>query len=335
MYRDEALAELVVQHGADSPFASRIADGRAGRYNSMFQRWNERASVRTKPARVLDAGGTDQPYFSPELVPLLSHPLVAGVPQQVRWRILVQRLYQYLHFTTELEALAVIPVAAKISRGRAGLALPEAMRHDAFKIVTDEAWHAQFSFDLMRQVQAETGVNPHLPELPQFVDRLDAIHRRLEPDLRGLENLIFSIVSETLISTILAELPRDDRLPAGVREMVQDHAEDEGRHHAYFRSLLTYLWPALGQDQRERLGPGLPEVIFAFLEPDYGALRRVLAEAQLSAAEVEQVLAESYPRESVVADIATAAKAPVRYFSEMGALADGRTYDAFATAGLI
>src|SRR4051794_5810131 len=113
------------------------------RYRSQFDNWERRASVRTKPRRTLDADGPIDTYFPPELAPAALHPLVVSRgPAAVR-RFLVHALFQYLHFTTELESTAVIPVSIRLGRGACGLDLPREMRRDAYKITTDEAWHAQ------------------------------------------------------------------------------------------------------------------------------------------------------------------------------------------------
>jgi hypothetical protein len=255
-------------------------------------------------------------------------------PEAVR-RILIRRLYDYLYFTAELEELAVIPVAGKISRGRAGLELPEQMRMDAFKIVTDEAWHAQFSYDLLRQVEHATGVGYTPPLAPAFASRLDAIRERLPAELRGAEGLLFAVISETLISSILADIPRDGRLPDTVREVVRDHAEDEGRHHSYFRAVLRHFWPVLDRSAQCSIGPWLPEVILAFLEPDYAQIGVSLYEAGLSPESAEQVIAETWPATRVAADAATAAQSAIRYLREVGALGDERTREAFLAAGLV
>ncbi|MFI5911852.1 diiron oxygenase [Dactylosporangium sp. NPDC051541] len=330
MYRRRALAPLFVFDDGLAATAATVAE-----YDSRFRRWDRRASVRAKPRRSLDAPGRDQLYFPPELVPAAAHPLVAARGPTAGHALLVHRLHQYLGFTIELEDLAVIPVAASISRGRSGLELPEAMRADAFKIVTDEAWHAQFSYDLQRQVAQETGVAPRTPEVAEFVDRLDAVRHRLPPAVRGVESLLFAVVSETLISTILADLPHDQRLPGAVRSVVADHAEDEGRHHVYFRTLLGHLWPALTAEQRRLVGPHLPEMIFAFLEPDRRALAFALRDLGLSTAAIEQVIAESLPRADVNRGVALGAATTVRYLRETGVLDDPATFDRFAESGLL
>jgi hypothetical protein len=333
MYRNLALSELVALRTPGTTRKSAVRG--AEEYDSRFGSWHARASVRSKPRRELGSPGRDVLYFPPELMPPVSHPLVLATGPGGVERVLVHRLLQYLHFTSELEDLAVIPVASKISRGRAGLELPDSMRADAFKIITDEAWHAQFSFDLMDQVQRKTGIVARLPRLAPFVERLDEIRDRLDPQIRGAETLLFAIVSETLISSILADIPHDARLPAPVRALVADHAEDEGRHHAYFRSVLNYFWPALSAPQRRLLGPAVPAAIFAFLEPDYRGIGFALRDVGLSVSEIEAVIAECYPRQKVQYDVATAACSLVRYLRDVGVLDDPATADAFATCGLV
>jgi hypothetical protein len=330
-YTQLAMAKLLNRDRVD---ADRV--GQALRdYGSRFRQWDDRASVRTSPQRLILPGAAQDLYFPPELVPVATHPVVSARGSQIVRSLLVQRLYQYLHFTVELEALAVIPVAMKISRGRMGVDLPAEVRADAFRIVTDEAWHAQFSFDLIRQVEQRTGVpcQPGIP--PMFVARLDEIRPHLDPRVRGLEALLFAIVSETLISTILTDLPTDRRLPVAVREVVSDHAKDEGRHHAYFRDLLLKIWPALDPADTAAIGPWLPMMIRAFLEPDRGALATLVRAAGLTEEEVRGVIEESLPPELVDAQVASGAQAAVQYFTMVGALDHAPTREAFELASLL
>ncbi|USX56196.1 diiron oxygenase [Lentzea sp. HUAS12] len=307
-------------------------------YASRYERWEDLASVRRKPRRDYVPGEeTSDLFFPPELYPVVLHPLVAAKGEVVVKALLLCRLYDYLDFTTELENLAVIPVATKISRGRSGLVLPPQMKADAFKIVTDEAWHAQFSHDFARQIEAGTTIPYQVPEhaaAPSFLRRLDEVREELPHDIRGVESLLFAIVSETLISGILSDIPRDERLPGSVRELVRDHAADEGRHHQYFRTLLKHLWPALTPREQQAIGPHVPAVVDAFLEPDYEQSFRHLLGIGLTGDEAAQVIAESWPPRTVRRTIAEAARPVVRYFAEAGALDDARTRDAFERADL-
>ncbi|MGC5329153.1 diiron oxygenase [Micromonospora sp. DT62] len=329
-YRRQALAELVTLHG---PRGEHPAPD--FRYRSRFGRWDERASVRVKPWPRTEQAPDDSVYFPPEHVPVLDHPLVAAKGPQVAQELLVRRLHEYLHFTVELEQLAVIPVASSISRGRSGLVLPAEMRADAYKIVTDEAWHAQFSYTLQEEIAARTGVPPDDRATPAFVERLDRVRSRLDPGLRGAEALMFAVVSETLISAILSIIPNDRRVAPVVRQIVRDHAEDEGRHHSYFRDVLTVFWRSLSASEHVRIGRLLPEIIHAFLAPDHRATVDALLAVGLSPTEVEQVVVESYPTAAVAEDVGRAAATTVRYLAELDAFAHVEIADAFAASGLL
>ena len=282
--------------------------------STAFRLWEDRASVRRKPQRRLGDRTTVR-TSARSCTRYCEHPLVASsADPRTPAFLLIRRLYDYLHFTTELETLAVIPVASMISRGRSGLPVSKSMRGDAYKIVTDEAWHAQFSYDLAEDVWDATGVaQPARRDAPAFLHRLDGIRARVPAHLLGLEALLFSVVSETLISGVLSELPRDERLPKPVRDLIRDHAEDEGRHHAYFRTVLRALWQVLTPPERLEVTVLVPSVIYAFLEPDYQETATALETIGLSAGQIEQVIGETWPSEVVARDVAAGASpgAPV------------------------
>lgn len=330
---DSAVADLARFRNAHGPAEHTSAVLRPGEYRSKFDRWERRASVRSRPQRIVT--GDDSIYFPPELFPPANHQLVVDRGEDLVRRLLVHRFYAYMDFTIELEQFAVIPVCTHISRNRVGIFMPARMREDAFKINTDESWHAQFSFDVVRQVELRTAIPATLPDLPQFVVRINEVRRRIDSDLHGIDRLIFAIVSETLISALLSELPKDQRLPAGVRDLVGDHAEDERRHHAFFTDLLYHVWPTLSRDQRSRIGPWIPELITAFLEPDYLATTYALHEVGLTPREIDQVMTESYPADAVSRSISVGARATIKHFSRVGALSDGPTMEAFDRAGLL
>ncbi|OUC79303.1 diiron oxygenase, partial [Streptomyces swartbergensis] len=266
-------------------------------YSSPFARWSERATVRRAPRRELSAPSSDASrYFSPDLVPVARHPLIAHLRPELFDAVLVQHLYRYLDFTAKLETLVVNRTALGIAQGSVGVGLPEEMRFDAYKIYCDEAYHALFSVDLMRQVRDTTGIAPVLPDQPYFLRRLEEIQQELPPQTRALAELLFVTVSETLISASLAELPVDSEIVPAVRETIRDHAADEGRHHVYFAAFLRYLWAALDPMARREAA-----LIAAFLQPDTDAVRAELLGYGLTRDDAEQVLAEVYDERTVAA----------------------------------
>lgn len=274
-------------------------------------------------------------FFPPELVPVLYHPLVREQDQRVINSLLLQRLHVYLDFTADLEQLVVTPVTQLVSRRRSGFELPTAMLRDAYKICTDESWHAQFSDDLQYQLITATGELPEAAGEPYFLTRLTTVKSELEPSMRPLADLFFTVVSETLISSILSGIPKDQRVFTAVRETIADHAEDEGRHHAYFARFFEYAWPQLTPGQQDLVGTLLPEFIVAFLQPDLAATSVVLRATGLGPEAVRGVVEETYPLTRVQADMRAASAATLRLLERQRVFESDKVADSFFRSGLL
>ncbi|MEW1758365.1 diiron oxygenase [Streptomyces cyaneofuscatus] len=304
-------------------------------YRSSFSSWENRASVRVKPRRLLEELETGKVFFPPELVPALYHPLVREHDEEVIQGLLLQRLYIYLDFTADLEQLVVSPVTQLISRRRSGFELPEEMLRDSYKICTDEAWHAQFSDDLHGQLRTATKALPCTARQPYFLSRLEVLKAELGPSLKPLADLFFTVVSETLISSILSGIPKDQRVCTAVRETIADHAEDEGRHHAYFVRFFEYAWPQLTPGQRDLIGCLLPEFTVAFLRPDVDATFDMLRFTGMDSESVRGVIEETYPEARLQADMRAAAASTLRLFERNGVFESNKVADSFFRCGLL
>jgi P-aminobenzoate N-oxygenase AurF len=305
-------------------------------YRGHLRNWDERATIRVQPRRVLSAEeATGKVYFVPELVPVLRHPHVVALGPSVVRRLLIEHLYQYLDFTAHLEHDVVNSVASCIALGKTGFDLPRDTMHDAYKLYCDEAYHALFSADLRRQVEDITNIPSARPRVPHAMQWLRATQLASPRDSRSLIKLFFVIVSETLISATLTQIPKDERVVTAVRKMVADHAEDERRHHAYFAALLDVLWPSMTPRQQAAIGPLLPDFILAFLEPDYAAIRDQLARCGVGADRIEEVIEESYPAQHVRAAARGMAKATIRLCERAGMLEHSHTVERFRETGLI
>ena len=303
-------------------------------YRSPFGNWFERAAVRRTPRHVLQPD--EGPYmFSPDLVPVAQHPLVRALPPREFEALLVQHAYRYLDFTAKLEHLVVNRTVAGIAHGTTGVEVPDEMRFDAYKIYCDEGYHALFSADLVRQIEARTGIPPALPDPPYFLQRLAQIRESVGPDMAPLAELLFVVCSETLISATLAEAPRDPGVPAAVRDAIRTHALDEGRHHAYFASFLRYLWAQLDPKLRGFAARLLPRLVMTFLWPDLGGLRPQLESYSLTRDEVEQVLAEVYAPHVVASHARAVSRQTIAHFTAVGAFDDAAVRDELASYGLL
>ncbi|HWS82755.1 MAG TPA: diiron oxygenase [Ktedonobacteraceae bacterium] len=305
-------------------------------YDSKLKNWDLQASVRVKSRRILiDEEASGKLYFPPELAPVTQHTLVRSFEAWALRELLIQCLYHYLDFTTMLEHDVVNRVAQLIAQRKIGVALPPQMLLDAYKIYTDEAYHAYFSADLKLQIEYTTGIVPKSVESSRCLRRLQELLFSIPHDLRQIAEVFFTIVSETLISGILCQIPKDDRVVSTIRLLVADHAEDEGRHHAYFSKLLEFLWPQLDQKQKSIIGPLLVQFIFAFLEPDYDAVVCELSISDLKFDEVQQIMAETYSPSAILSEVQRGAKATLRLFERNGIFEDELTRIAFLQSGLL
>ncbi|MGW1954861.1 diiron oxygenase [Streptomyces sp. NPDC001920] len=307
-------------------------------YVSPFRNWHERATVRAASRRELTPLEDGQGFFAPELVPLASHPLIEALRDErpdVYRDVLVRHLYRYLDFTAKLEHLVVNRTALGIAHGTIGVRVPDAMRLDAFKIYCDEAYHALFSADLAGQVRELTEVDAELPRVPYFITRLERFLEESQDDLAALTEILFVIVSETLITAQLAGMWNDTSVAPAVRETVRDHALDEGRHHAYFAIFLRHLWGQLTPATRKRAALQVPRLIRIFTDPDVPSVEKEITGYGFSHDDAKRIVAELFPDAAVEAYAKSVAQQTVRHFESVGALDDEQVSAEFATHGLL
>ena len=273
-------------------------------------------------------------YFKPELVPIVNHPKVIERGTSVLRELLVRQLYVYLDFTENLEHRIVNQVAFNLGRSEYPIYLPRKMELDAYKLYIDEAYHAMFSANLSHEVQLATGIKQGSLPWPSFLSALERVKGDLRSDECWLADLIFTIVSETLITGTLTKIPGDDRIVSGVREVIKDHADDEAVHHAYFAEILQLVWPTLTEQQQRRIGPHISRFVIGFLEPDYQAIVGNLRKAGFSTRESEKIMSESHPREEVLASVAGSASVTLRHFKNVGAFEMTEVFEPFSKCGL-
>ncbi len=305
-------------------------------YHSAFDSWYESSSIRVKPHRTIQKDQLEgKVFFPPDLFPVVSHPLVQKRGEAFVEKLLVHRLYSYLDFTEVLEHQIVNPVVSRIAHDQTGMEISEERRLDAYKIYIDEGYHALFSVDMKRQVEKATGITSLYLGTPNFLKRLNYIQSSVDSNLREIIKLFWTIISETLITSILTDVPKNKNVVTPVREIILDHARDESRHHAYFASLLSILWFQLKPKDRSIIGSVLPEVIFAFLEPDITAIKYYLEVLGLENKEIETLVEESYPQTRLMLGIKKGASATLKCLENSGIFEEAYTAEGFRKSGLL
>ncbi len=304
--------------------------------NTSERDWYVKAGVRKDPRRMLDDElHTGRLYFPPALVPYAAHPLVRALNAEAQQALVARHLFQYLGFTTHFETQVVNRATERIASGRSGIDTTADTRLDAYRIYCDEGYHALYSFDVIKQISDASGIEPVPYDFAPFRERLDAVGAAALPDEPALAQLLQVVVFETLVTAILNDVPKDRRVLTVVREIVRDHARDEGWHHAFFSWLFRELWAQQPPTLRVRIARCLPELIRSSLLPDLRPVRAALGATGLTPTQVEEVVRDSYSRVEVEKGMRAAARHALWLFEETGVLGVDGGREAFHAAGLL
>ncbi|MFF2079060.1 diiron oxygenase [Kitasatospora sp. NPDC058162] len=301
----------------------------------VFNTWYEKAGVRRDARRLITPDDDiTKEFFPVHLVPHLSHPRILQAEEPVRRYLAAQHLFQWLKFTSHFEVAVVNRATQRIAEGRAGLQATDDVRMDAFKIYVDEGYHSLYSLDVCKQIENRAGITALPYDFKPYLEQLDSVGTDF-PQHRLLVQLLQVVVFETLITSILSDIPSDENVITVVRDTVRDHAIDEGRHHAFFASLFQELWTQLGSAERDLVASFLPNLIVRSLEPATRPARRALEQSGFSAETVRAVIEESYNRDAVLAGVRTASAKTVQLFEQCGVMDKPGAREGFIKAGLL
>lgn len=239
----------------------------AADYQSFADAWESRATIRTRPRRVLE--NDDKLIYPLSRQPLvLSETFLRECPEQ-RDFALVQTLYKFINDVVIFETEIVDKTARSIAKNRFSVAFPFACRYDAMTVVVDEDYHALVAMDFMQQTVAMTGIAPI--ELPDEIELSRAIPAAvaLAPEhLRSAVELICVAIAENTVTGDVAAFAKDDTVKQSIKGLMADHLLDEGRHSGFWSRLVRIYWHTASEDDRQCIAHILPVFIGHYLTND-------------------------------------------------------------------
>lgn len=239
----------------------------AADYQSFADAWESRATIRTRPRRVLeDDARLIYPLSRQPLV--LSETFLRECPQQ-RDFALVQTLYKFINDVVIFETEIVDKTARSIAKNRFAVAFPFACRYDAMTVVVDEDYHALVAMDFMQQTVAMTGIQPI--ELPNEIELSRAIPAAVElapQHLRSAVELICVAIAENTVTGDVAAFARDDTVKPSIKGLMADHLLDEGRHSSFWARMVRIYWHTASDADRDCIAQILPVFIGHYLTND-------------------------------------------------------------------
>ena len=239
----------------------------AADYQSFAEAWESRATIRTRPRRLLE---DDQRLIYPlSRQPLvLSETFLRECPQQ-RDFALVQTLYKFINDVVIFETEIVDKTARSIAKNRFAVAFPFACRYDAMTVVVDEDYHALVAMDFMQQTVAMTGIEPiQLPDEIELSRAIPAAVALAPEHLRSAVELICVAIAENTVTGDVAAFARDDTVKPSIKGLMADHLLDEGRHSGFWSRLVRIYWHTASEDDRQCIAHILPVFIGHYLTND-------------------------------------------------------------------
>jgi hypothetical protein len=262
----------------------------------------------------------------------MTHPVVEADPKLARY-LEAQYLFQWLNFTAHFEVSVVNRATHLIATGRAGVECPPDMRQAAFQIYIDEGYHSLYSLDMVRQLEERTLLDAVPYDFDEYLTGLDAVGKDY-PGYEKLVKLLQVVTFETLVTGILLDVPTDPTVIPEVRRLVQDHAIDEGTHHAYFAAFFKRLWGGFSRAERQMVAGWLPDLILKSLQPATTPTANALRAVGMDEDRVREIIAGSFTRDTVLSGIRRASVNTVRLFAAVGILDTPEGHEMFARAGL-
>lgn len=239
----------------------------AADYQSFADAWESRATIRTRPRRLLE--NDDKLIYPLSRQPLvLSETFLRECPQ-LRDFALVQTLYKFINDVVIFETEIVDKTARSIAKNRFAVEFPFACRYDAMTVVVDEDYHALVAMDFMQQTIALTGITPI--ELPDEIElsRAIPVAVALAPEhLRSAVELICVAIAENTVTGDVAAFAKDDTVKQSIKGLMADHLLDEGRHSGFWARLVRIYWHTASADDRHCIAQILPVFIGHYLTND-------------------------------------------------------------------
>ncbi|MDF7796649.1 diiron oxygenase [Pseudomonas syringae] len=236
-------------------------------YMSFIDAWEGRATIRTRPRRMVE--NDDKLIYPLSRQPLVLSDTFTRECAHLRDYALVQSLYKFINDVVIFETEIVDRTARSIAKDHFTIRFPFACRYDAMTVVVDEDYHALVAMDFMQQTIALTGIDPiPLPDEIELSRAIPAALALAPEHLRSAVELICVAIAENTVTNDVAAFAKDESVKQSVKGLMADHLLDEGRHSGFWARLVRIYWHTAPQQDRESIARIMPVFIAQYLTND-------------------------------------------------------------------
>jgi hypothetical protein len=267
-------------------------------------------------------------FYSPHLVRVNAHPLVVRRGEDVVRALQRRHLYRYLASTEAIEIEMVNPALMFVMDSDIA---PEAI-HDAYKVYTDEGFHALMCVQLRESV-----ADGEIPYLQRYKNA--ALHSVMSlrelPDKNDSNLVLLAItcVNETMIAASLSQATDHTVYPA-LRQIVMAHARDEAAHNVYFTKLMSQFWPRLSTREKNLLAELMPAIFNRLSLSDEAGVRRDLIAEGFDDGEASIVCGELFGNPVDIDGLRSVANSSIRMLTKAGFWLHPGAVESFRQQGL-
>ncbi|QVX17800.1 aminobenzoate oxygenase [Pseudomonas congelans] len=236
-------------------------------YMSFIDAWEGRATIRTRPRRIVE--NDDKLIYPLSRQPLVLSDTFIRECAHLRDYALVQSLYKFINDVVIFETEIVDKTARSIAKDNFTIRFPFACRYDAMTVVVDEDYHALVAMDFMQQTIALTGIEPiPLPEEIELSRAIPAALALAPEHLRSAVELICVAIAENTVTNDVAAFAKDESVKQSVKGLMADHLLDEGRHSGFWARLVRIYWHTAAEQDRAAIARIMPVFIAQYLTND-------------------------------------------------------------------
>ena len=236
-------------------------------YMSFIDAWEGRATIRTRPRRMVE--NDDKLIYPLSRQPLVLSDTFTRECAHLRDYALVQSLYKFINDVVIFETEIVDRTARSIAKDHFTIRFPFACRYDAMTVVVDEDYHALVAMDFMQQTIALTGIEPiQLPDEIELSRAIPAALALAPEHLRSAVELICVAIAENTVTNDVAAFAKDESVKQSVKGLMADHLLDEGRHSGFWARLVRIYWHTAAEQDRAAIARIMPVFIAQYLTND-------------------------------------------------------------------
>ena len=261
--------------------------------------WDKHAAVRVSnksyDLNIDDiSSNEDLNWHLPSYSLILEHDDLKSLNDDQKRFVMGTQLLEFVEKTTIFEVEHVNNVANSLALGKYDFEIPNILKVDAFKIYTDEGFHALFSKkmsdDIKKYYKIEDDITPYLKN---FFSKLNNIGSKFGKKYSYLSNLSSTIVSESMIVQDISNEMRGI-VHEPIIEMFKDHMIDEAYHANYFGTLLKVIWPQLSDKQKEIMSSNLCESILLMSKPRVDIYYYTLSKLGFAKKRISEIINDVY-----------------------------------------